>query len=314
MTEGDSSFWAVWETTVFLSHFEDLPEYRQKGKVAYPLDEVLLLMLAAALAGRRRWQTSRASAGPSWRSCGAFDPSPTARPRTTSWASSSPSSTRSRSRECVGQAGHDRRRRHGRIETRTITVFHDVGWLQDNHPRPGTEAEAPPRLASWRAATTTSAMRRSTAGRASTASSPRRNLEGGRRQSALGRGVSQARTTEGMKESKIEEGHLMPDHVHMLLSIPPKLRCHRSSSTSRGKSAILLTRVMERANATSWGSIFGPGVLREHGRPGRERHPRLHPQPREEGSEARAIEPLALTTPPLGGSKLNGPRQRLSYR
>jgi predicted transposase YbfD/YdcC len=42
---------AVKETTVFLSYFEDLPDYRQKGKVAYPLDEVLLLMLAAALAG-----------------------------------------------------------------------------------------------------------------------------------------------------------------------------------------------------------------------------------------------------------------------
>ena len=24
------------------------------------------------------------------------------------------------------------------------------------------------------------------------------------------------------KESKIEQGHLMPDHVHMLVSIPPK--------------------------------------------------------------------------------------------
>jgi putative transposase len=24
------------------------------------------------------------------------------------------------------------------------------------------------------------------------------------------------------KESSIEEGHLMPDHVHMLLSVPPK--------------------------------------------------------------------------------------------
>jgi len=24
------------------------------------------------------------------------------------------------------------------------------------------------------------------------------------------------------KESKVLEGHLMPDHVHMLLSIPPK--------------------------------------------------------------------------------------------
>jgi hypothetical protein len=29
-----------------------------------------------------------------------------------------------------------------------------------------------------------------------------------------------------------------------------------------------------------------------------------------EGSEARANEPLALTMPPLGGSKLNGSRQR----
>ena len=51
MTEGDAAVGAVKETTVFLSHFEDLPDYRQKGKVAYPLDEVLLLMLAAALAG-----------------------------------------------------------------------------------------------------------------------------------------------------------------------------------------------------------------------------------------------------------------------
>lgn len=26
------------------------------------------------------------------------------------------------------------------------------------------------------------------------------------------------------KESRVEEGHLMPDHVHMLLKIPPKVR------------------------------------------------------------------------------------------
>jgi len=51
MKEGDAAAGAVKETTVFLSYFEDLPDYRQKGKVAYPLDEVLLLMLAAALAG-----------------------------------------------------------------------------------------------------------------------------------------------------------------------------------------------------------------------------------------------------------------------
>ena len=30
------------------------------------------------------------------------------------------------------------------------------------------------------------------------------------------------RTFASQKESEIEEGHLMPDHVHMLISIPPK--------------------------------------------------------------------------------------------
>ena len=29
---------------------------------------------------------------------------------------------------------------HGRIETRTITVFHDIGWLQDNHQWPGLKS------------------------------------------------------------------------------------------------------------------------------------------------------------------------------
>ncbi len=30
------------------------------------------------------------------------------------------------------------------------------------------------------------------------------------------------RTLTEQKESRVEEGHVMPDHVHMLLSIPPK--------------------------------------------------------------------------------------------
>ena len=51
MTEADAAVAAAKETTVFLSYFTDLPDYRQKGKVAYPLDEVLLLMLAASVAG-----------------------------------------------------------------------------------------------------------------------------------------------------------------------------------------------------------------------------------------------------------------------
>ena len=39
------------ETVVFLSYFKDLPDIRQRGKVMYPLPEVLLLCLLAVLAG-----------------------------------------------------------------------------------------------------------------------------------------------------------------------------------------------------------------------------------------------------------------------
>jgi predicted transposase YbfD/YdcC len=39
------------ETVVFLSHFKDLQDPRQQGKVTYPLAEVLLLCLLAVLAG-----------------------------------------------------------------------------------------------------------------------------------------------------------------------------------------------------------------------------------------------------------------------
>jgi len=42
---------ALAETVVFLSYFRDLPDVRQRGKVMYPLAEVLLLCLLAVLAG-----------------------------------------------------------------------------------------------------------------------------------------------------------------------------------------------------------------------------------------------------------------------
>jgi putative transposase len=45
------------------------------------------------------------------------------------------------------------------------------------------------------------------------------------------------------KESRIEEGHLMPDHVHMLISIPPKHAVSQVVGYIKGKSAIHLARV-----------------------------------------------------------------------
>ena len=45
------------------------------------------------------------------------------------------------------------------------------------------------------------------------------------------------------KESWIEEGHLMPDHVHMLISIPPKYAVSQVVGYIKGKSAIHIARV-----------------------------------------------------------------------
>jgi predicted transposase YbfD/YdcC len=42
---------AFGEAVVFLRHFRDLPDPRQRGKVTYPLDEVLVLCLLGVLAG-----------------------------------------------------------------------------------------------------------------------------------------------------------------------------------------------------------------------------------------------------------------------
>ena len=50
------------------------------------------------------------------------------------------------------------------------------------------------------------------------------------------------RTLASQKESEIEEGHLMPDHVHMLISIPPKYAVAQVVGYIKGKSAIHIAR------------------------------------------------------------------------
>ena len=51
MAKSEAKFGALSETVVFLDYFKDLPDPRQRGKVIYPLDEVLLLCLLAVLGG-----------------------------------------------------------------------------------------------------------------------------------------------------------------------------------------------------------------------------------------------------------------------
>ena len=112
------------------------------------------------------------------------------------------------------------------------------------------------------------------------------------------------------KTSKVEEGHQMPDPEHMLLSIPPKYAMSQVVGFIKGKSAIYMARVYGERKRNFVGQHFWARGFCEHGRARRGGDPRLHSQSREGRSEARANEPLALTAPPLGGSKLKGPRQR----
>ena len=44
------------------------------------------------------------------------------------------------------------------------------------------------------------------------------------------------------RESRVEEGHLRSDHVHMLISIPPKLSVAQTVGFIKGKSAIHIAR------------------------------------------------------------------------
>jgi putative transposase len=44
------------------------------------------------------------------------------------------------------------------------------------------------------------------------------------------------------KESRVLEGHLQSDHVHMLISIPPKYAVSQAVGYMKGKSAIHIAR------------------------------------------------------------------------
>ena len=51
------------------------------------------------------------------------------------------------------------------------------------------------------------------------------------------------RKLAGQKESRIKEGHLLSDHVHMMIAIPPKYAVSQVVGYIKGKSAIHLARV-----------------------------------------------------------------------
>ncbi|MCC6532445.1 MAG: IS200/IS605 family transposase [Burkholderiales bacterium] len=59
------------------------------------------------------------------------------------------------------------------------------------------------------------------------------------------------------RQSEVEEGHLMPDHVHMMLSIPPKYSVSQVVGYIKGKSAIHIARVYGEQRRNFVGQHFG---------------------------------------------------------
>ena len=52
--------------------------------------------------------------------------------------------------------------------------------------------------------------------------------------------VESMKVTAGEQEAEILEGHMMPDHVHLLLSIPPKYCVSSFMGYLKGKSAMMI--------------------------------------------------------------------------
>jgi hypothetical protein len=130
--------------------------------------------------------------------------------------------------------------------------------------------------------------------------------QGGRKQlyGELRRYVGEVfRKLAEQKESRIEEGHLLPDHVPMMIAIPPKYAgVHQEEERDPSGHGC-----MESGRETLWDSISGRAVLGVDGGPGRSGDPGLHRKPGARGPAAGSDEPLALMNHRHGGPKPLGP-------
>ena len=58
------------------------------------------------------------------------------------------------------------------------------------------------------------------------------------------------------KGCEIEEGHVMPDHIHMMISIPPKYAVSQVIGYIKGKSAIHIARTNQNRKRNFVGENF----------------------------------------------------------
>jgi putative transposase len=114
------------------------------------------------------------------------------------------------------------------------------------------------------------------------------------------------------KQCRILEAHLMPDHVHMLISIPPKHAVSAVVGFIKGKSAIHLARVYGERRRNFVGQSFWARryFVSTVGRAEANRPPpsanTSAPKRRETSDSISSI--YGADRPPLGGAITAGPR------
>ena len=114
------------------------------------------------------------------------------------------------------------------------------------------------------------------------------------------------RRLAGQKEARIEEGHLMPDHLHMMISIPPKYAVSQSDRIHQREERNPPGPCLRRTNAQLRRAAFlGKGILRLDRRSRRSGDQGVHPQAGGRGYWARLTEYVALR-PPSGGQQNRG--------
>ena len=72
------------------------------------------------------------------------------------------------------------------------------------------------------------------------------------------------------------EEHVMPDHVHMLISTPPKYSVAEVIGYLKGKTSISIAQNVEPSGGIFWVTNSGRGVLRLDRQAERGDDPRLH--------------------------------------
>ncbi len=92
----------------------------------------------------------------------------------------------------------------------------------------------------------------------------------------------------------VEEGHILPDHVHMLLSIPPKLAVSSVVGYIKGKSAIHVARhILKKERNYAGQHLWARGFLVDT--VGRDLE-KIRRYIQEQGAEDRRLDQMELPT------------------